>query len=285
VTGVQTCALPICFRAVLDHYALDSTRIRPGQSHENGGVEKGHDLVKSAVAQALLIRGSCDFASVSEYESFVRAVVERKLNSRAAEKLSLEREQLRPLPSSALPSYTSHSAKVRKWCTIRVSSRTYSVPSRLIGHEVKVRQHPEVVEVYYKDQLIETMPRLIGDRSARIDYRHVIRSLVRKPGAFARYRFREDLFPSLVFRQAYDALRRFRGERADIEYVRILHLAAEPLEGPVKRALEQLLASGSAFDYSAVKEIAKPEPVHVPVLRIPLPNLDVYDALLAGGAL
>lgn len=272
------------FRGVLDHYGVDSTRIRPGQPHENGVVEKGHDLVKSAVAQALLIRGSRDFASAAEYESFVRAVVERKLNSRAAEKLSLEREQLRPLPSAALPSYTTHFAKVRKWSTIQVNARTYSVPSRLIGHEVRVRQHPEVVEVYYRDHLIETMPRLIGDRLVRIDYRHVIRSLVRKPGAFARYRYREELFPSLVFRQAYDALRRFRGERADVEYVRILHLAADPLEGPVERALVQLLASGSAFDYSAVKEIAKPEPVHVPVLRIAPPNLGVYDALLAGGA-
>ena len=271
------------FRSVLDHYGVDSTRIRPGKAHENGVVEKSHDLVKNAVAQALLLRSSLDFASVSEYESFVRAVVERKLN-RSTEKLSLEREQLRPLPSTALPSYTSHSSKVRKWSTIQVNGRTYSVPSRLIGHEVKIRQHPEEVEVYYRDHLIETMPRLTGDRSARIDYRHVIRSLVKKPGAFARYRYREELFPSLVFRRAYDALCRFRGERADVEYVRILHLAADPAEGPVERALTQLLASGSPFDYSAVKEIAKPEPVHVPVVRIPSPDLSVYDAMLSGGA-
>jgi len=272
------------FRSVLEHYGVDSTRIRPGKSHENGVVEKGHDLVKSAVAQALLLRGSRDFASPEEYESFVRSVVERQLNRRAAEKLLVEREHLRPLPSTSLPSYTTHSSTVRKWSTIQVNARTYSVPSRLIGRQVKVRQHPEVVEVYYKDRLIETMPRLLGDRLARIDYRHVIHSLVRKPGAFARYRYREELFPSLVFRQAYDALRRFRGERADIEYVRILQLAAEPLEGPVERALEQLLASRSAFDYAAVKEIAKPEPVHVPALRIPSPNLAVYDAMLCAGA-
>ncbi len=271
------------FRDVLDHYELDSTRIRPGKSNENGVVEKGHDLVKSAVAQALVLRGSRDFSSVAEYESFVRGVVEAKLNRRAAEKLVVERQQLRPLPSSPVPSYTTHRATVRRWSTIRVSSRTYSVPSRLIGHEVVVRQHPEVLEVYYRDHLIETLSRLFGDRTVRIDYRHIIWSLVRKPGAFARYRYREELYPSLVFRCAYDALRRFRGERADIEYVRILHLAASTLEGPVERALIELLDSGEAFDYAAVKAIAHPEPVARPVVRIPAPDLRSYDALLAGG--
>ena len=272
------------FGSVLDHYGLSSTRIRPGKANENGVVEKGHDLVKSAVAQALVLRGSREFASVSAYEQFVRGVVERRLNGRAAEKLLVEREQLRALPASPVPSYTTHRAKVRAWSTMRVSSRTYSVPSRLIGHEVVVRQHPEHLVVYYKDRPIETMPRLMGDRTVRIDYRHVIRSLVRKPGAFARYCYREELFPSLVFRRGYDALVRFRGERADIEYVRILYLAADTLQGPVERALAELLGSGEPFDYAAVKAMAKPEPVAVPTVRIPAPDLGRYDALLVRGA-
>lgn len=273
------------FKAVLEHYGVDSTRIRPGKSHENGVVEKGHHLVKSALAQALVVRGSRDFPSVASYESFAREVVERKLNRRAASKLAVEREHLRPLPPSPVPNYTEHRAKVRRWSTIRVSSRTYSVPSRLIGHEVKVRQHPEVLELYYRDHLIETMPRLRGDRTVRIDYRHVIFSLVKKPGAFARYRYREELFPSLIFRQAYDALVGFRGERADVEYVRILHLAASTLQGPVERALADLLEAGTRFDYVTVKAIVKPEPVHVPALHIPAPDLKVYDTMLQAGAL
>ena len=75
-------------------------------------------------------------------------------------------------------------------------------------------------------ELVERLPRLQHKGQAHIDYRHVIWTLVRKPGAFARYRWREELFPSLVFRRAYDALRSRLGERADAEYVRILHLAA-----------------------------------------------------------
>ena len=88
------------------------------------------------------------------------------------------------------------------------------------------RQHPSTVEVLYGGRVLCTMPRLRGAADHRIDYRHIIASLVRKPGAFARYRFREELFPSLTFRAAYDALGRMHGERADVEYVRLLHLAA-----------------------------------------------------------
>ena len=112
---------------------------------------------------------------------------------------------------------------------------------RLIGKEVQIRLYAGHLEVYYKGHLVERMERVRGEREARVDYRHVIGSLVRKPGAFARYRFREQMFPSMTFRLAYDALREWRGERADVEYVRILHLAAMTMESTVDSALALLL--------------------------------------------
>jgi len=123
--------------------------------------------------------------------------------------------------------------KVRKWSTIQAAGRTYSVPSRLIGKEVKIRLYSDHLEVYYKGHLVERMARVHGEGETGVNYRHVIGSLVRKPGAFARYRFREQLFPTRHFRMAYDALREWRGERADVEYVRILHLAAKTMEATV----------------------------------------------------
>ena len=133
---------------------------------------------------------------------------------------------LRPLPPAPMPEYVNYRDRVRKWSTIQVAGRTYTVPSRLIGKEVQIRLYADWVEVYYKDHLIERMERVRGEREANVNYRHVIGSLVRKPGAFARYRFRKQLFPTLQFRLSYDSLREWRGERADVEYVRILHLAA-----------------------------------------------------------
>jgi hypothetical protein len=280
LTGGRT--LTVRFRHVLEHYDLRSTRIRPGESHENGVVEQRHYRTKSALAQALLLRGSSDFASEQEYRAFVAGVVAKE-NRNVGPALDEERVLLRALPSSAVPSYTIVPSKVRKWSTIRVGRKTYSVPSRLIGHHIKARLHADIVEVYYRDDLVLTMPRLHGGCDHCIDYRHVIWSLVKKPGAFARYRYREDLFPSLTFRRAYDSLVSRRGDRADVEYVRILHLAASTMESLVEAALVGLLEAGTSFDYATVKALCAPEPPAFPSVAIGVPDLAIYDGLLAGG--
>jgi hypothetical protein len=183
-----------------------------------------------------------------------------------------------------VPDYTIWTPAVRCWSTISVNKRIYSVPSRMIGHQVQARQYADVVEVYYRGRLVQTMPRLRGEKTARIDYRHVVWSLVTKPGAFARYRYREELFPTLVFRRAYDALTSTHGDRADIEYVRVLHLAASTMECTVEAALVQLLAEGARFDYVDVKTRVKPERPLIPEMAPLKPDFAVYDGLLAGGA-
>ena len=149
------------------------------------------------------------------------------------------------------------------------------------GDEVEVRQYADYLEVYYKGQLVEQLERARGEQKARVDYRHIIWSLVRKPGAFARYRFKEHLFPTQVFRLAYEALSRWHGGRADVEYVRILHLAANTLEARVERALSRLLEDGGPFDYAAVRVLAAPAPPQIPQLpSLSAPDLKVYDGLL-----
>ena len=275
-------ALNARFADVLEHYATRSSRISPGESHENGAVEKANDLLKSAVEQALIIRVSRDFASPEEYMAFVRAIVDRQFNASAGAALAEERSFLVPLPPAPIPSYSTYHSRVRRWSTVRVRGRIYSVPSRLIGHEVEIRQHPDEVEVLFAGRVIERMPRLREEGGHRIDYRHIIWSLVRKPGAFARYRYREDLFPSLVFRRAYDALRDSRGDRADVEYVRILHLAASTMETTVERRLSELLERALPFEYTDVKGATSPDRPAVPELAIGALDFGAYDALLTG---
>ena len=268
------------YAALLDHYGLQSTRINRGQSHENGVAEQGHYRLKDAIDQALILRGSRDFDTVGDYADFVGEMVQRR-NRLVQGKLEQERIHLRPLPAAPMPEYVNYRARVRKWSTIQAAGRTYTVPSRLIGKEVQVRLYADWVEVYYKDHLVEGMARVHGEREANVNYRHVIGSLVRKPGAFARYRFREQLFPTLHFRLAYDALRKWRGERADVEYVRILHLAATTMEATVDSALALLLEAGEPFDYAAVRDLAEPRPPEAPVLTLAgRPDLKVYDRLL-----
>ena len=139
------------------------------------------------------------------------------------------------------------------------------------------------MEVYYKGHLVERMARVHGDGEVNVNYRHVIGSLVRKPGAFARYRFREQLFPTIQFRLAYDALKDWRGDRADVEYVRILHLAAQTMEATVDSALSLLLEAGQPFDYSEVRDLAEPKVPEAPLLTLSgQPDLKIYDRLLTG---
>ena len=271
------------FRRVLDYYGLLSSRIQPGKPHENGVAEQAHFRTATAIEQALLLRGERDFVDEAAYLRFVRAVVDEERNAPAAARLAEERPYLRPLPSGRVPEYTTFECRVRKWSTIRVGGRVYSVPSRLIGHTVEARQHPSTVEVLYGGRVLCTMPRLRGSAEHRIDYRHIIGSLVRKPGAFARYRFREELFPSLVFRAAYDALGRTHGERADVEYVRLLHLAATTSERRVEATLRAKLDAGDPCDYAGVQALVRPPVPTIPVVHVPRPDLAQYDALIAGG--
>jgi hypothetical protein len=272
------------FRAVLEHYGMRSSRITPGQAHENGVAEQAHRRLKSLIAQALLVRGHAAFDNVAAYDAFVQEVVAYWRNRPAAARFAEERPALRALPSAAIPSYTIYYPVVRRWSTIRVAHRTYSVPAQLMGHTVEARVHPNVVEVRYRDQVVQTMPRLRKEDEHRIDYRHVIGWLVRKPGAFARYRYREDLYPSVTFRRAYDALVRLHGERADVEYLRILHLAATVGEGRVVEVLAAVLDQVGSFDYVTVQAQVAPPVLTVPVIHIPVPDLSVYDALRAGAA-
>ena len=114
-----------------------------------------------------------------------------------------------------------------------------------------------------------------------IDYRHLIASLVRKPGAFARYRYREAMFPTPVFRRTYDALCEALSERqADLNYLRILKLAAKTMQCEVETILEQLAADGDVPRFTVVESQQQPEPQSVPALTPLVADLASYDALL-----
>jgi hypothetical protein len=188
-----------------------------------------------------------------------------------------------------LPEYTEEEVRVTGWSTIRVKYNTYSVPSRLIGEVVRVRVYEDRVEVFHGGERQLTVERLLGQDGHRIDYRHVIWSLVRKPGAFARYRYREGLFPTLAFRRAYDALTEaWAGIRADVEYLRLLHLAASTMESEVEAGVTLLLEAGQVPEAELVKAlVTQKEPPTVLELAVPEVDLSAYDGLLSrptGGA-
>jgi hypothetical protein len=157
------------------------------------------------------------------------------------------------------------------------------VPTGLIGHQVKVRVHEWHLEVHYGGELRETLPRLIGSRKHHVDYHHLIETLLRKPGAFRNYRYRDDLFPALVFRQAWEQLGQWYAPRkADLTYLRILNLAARTLECDVAAALELLLTAEEPWTEHDVEQLLELERPTVPEVDRGVVKLDVYDQLLQG---
>lgn len=183
------------YQALANHYGL---KIDARQAHENGDVEQRHNRFKEAVDQALLLRGSRDFADRAAYVRFLREILDQR-NAGRQTRLAEDRTVLRSLPSARLESYKRARVRVRSGSTIHVDRNIYSVDSRLIGERVDVRLYAEVLEVWFAGNVVERIPRLRGQRKHRINYRHVIGWLVRKPGAFEDYRYREDLFPRVDF--------------------------------------------------------------------------------------
>jgi transcriptional regulator with XRE-family HTH domain len=271
------------YTALMAHYGMEPTTNNLGQAHENGDVEQGHFRFKEAVDQALRVRGSREFADRAAYRHFLQELV-RQRNLTRQHRFAAERQALRPLPRAPLDLYRELRVPVSRGSTIQVLRNTYSLPSRLIGTRVTVRVRSEMLEVYRGTVLLETVPRLFGEHQHRIDYRHISASLVRKPGAFAQYRYRDDLFPTLTFRRAYDALLQAIPSRADRDYVRLLHLAAGTSEAAVDAILAELLAHGQTPTFDVVRDrVRLPETIPLPFVSPAVLDFGIYDDLLIAG--
>lgn len=268
------------YLAVMRHLGMEPRTIAVGEKEQNGDVESAHAQLKRRIKQRLLLRGNSDFESVEEYESWIQAIAEKANRSRC-EKVKDELTAMRSLVVDRLPEYREEDVLVTTWSTIRVKYNTYSVPARLIRERVCVHVYEDKIAVYFAGRLEMQAERLLGRNQHRINYRHIIWWLVRKPGAFRCYRYREELFPTVAFRRAYDALRASLSERqADLEYLRTLHLAAATMESEVEAALEALEKSGQTPRFESVRKMVAPATPEVPEVMTEEVDLASYDELL-----
>jgi lambda repressor-like predicted transcriptional regulator len=265
---------------LLDHYGLEPKTIHVASPNENADVEAAHGVLKRALKQELLLRGSREFEQIEAYEAFLFQVMDRR-NKQRQERLAEEISVMKPLKATPLANSIRRRVRVSSGSLIRVLKKTYSVPTSLISKEVTVYIHEWSLDIYYAGQLVDTLPRLIGQKSHRVNYRHLVDTLLRKPGGFRRYRYREDLFPQLIFRRAWEQLDRWHPpRRADIVYLRILRLAARTFESDVAAALELLVNRGQRWDETDVEKMLEPEPIAVPQLSRGKIELGYYDHLL-----
>jgi hypothetical protein len=262
----------------LSHYGVKPSRNNPGVSHENGSVEKSHDLFKSAVNQHLLLRISRDFPDESSYEKFLIGIKEQRNKMR---KVRLEEEvsHLQDLPERNWRDPIMVYAKVSTASTINILGCIYSVPSRLISYNLQCEVFVDRIDVYYGQQKLFTMPRI--KEGAHIDYRHIIDSLVRKPGAFANYQYRSHLFPQPIFRDTYDKLIELRPSDGHKLYLKLLQMAKCHGEQKLTALLEWCHKTHVVPDIDFIASKLQATLKATPAIEVSIlaPNVDAYDGL------
>lgn len=266
------------------HYGMRASRCNPGQSHENGAIESRHDSLKTAIDQALRLRGSRRFDDRTGYEAFVEQIVQR-FNARVAKRLEAERPMLQPLPPRRTAEYEEMPARVSKYALFTVKGVQYSAPSQLIGHRLMVRQYAQHIECWLGGQCVLQRERAThrdGQRHPRnIDYRHLVAALKRKPGAFARWVLRDAVFPREVYRRTWQRLAAARPEREACKtMVGLLALAADGHEAQLADELEQLIELDHLPDLGALTELLAPPRRELADVAVHLPPLADYDELL-----
>ena len=265
---------------VMDHFGMQPRTIQVDSPHENGDVESLNGALKRRLKQYLLMRGSSDFDSVDTYRRFLEQVLE-KANRGRSERVSEELERMPVLNVSGLAEYNEYRCRVRSSSTITVKRRIYSLPSRLIGEHVSARCYEDRLEVSYKGVHQLTAPWIARDGDHHINYRHLIGWLVRKPGAFRQYRFREELFPSDLFRWAWESLSETLSHRtADREYLQLLNHAAQTMQCEVETVLSSMRRKGEIPRLNRVLDECRPAVQEPPRLQPLVVSLHDYDKLL-----
>jgi Mu transposase, C-terminal domain len=269
------------YAQLMAHLGMKPRTIGIGESHQNGDVEACNGALKRRLEQHLLLRGSRDFESVEAYQAWIDEVLVQA-NALRRTRLAEELLVMRPLTAARLPRYRELRVRVTSNGTIQVQRNTYSVPPRLSGEQVVVRVFDLHLEVFYGGRCQRVVERLRGEGKHQVDYRHVIWSLVKKPWGFARYRYRDALFPTAVFHRAYGALNASLSEwQADLEYLRVLHLAAATMQHEVEAALELLLGESRLPRFEAVRALCGQRTPEVPEMAPLVVDLTGYDELLA----
>lgn len=267
------------------HYGMEPTRNNAGVSHENGAVEAAHGHLKTGLAEALELRGTRDFPDLAAYQAFLQEFIARK-NARRRAEVAVELAALLPLPPHRTTDFSSATVTVTRSGTISVRNVLYTVPSRLVGCRVKVHIYDDRLVCYLGTTPVLTVARRYfkrnGPRQRVVDYRHLIGALIRKPQAFRHSVFRDELFPSSVFRRTWETLdQRLDPQKACRVYVGLLHLAAmQGCEAVLADHLAAVLDAGGTPDLEAARTAVVPPIITPPAVMVMAPDLAVYDELL-----
>src|SRR6202030_4559613 len=185
-----------------------------------------------------------DFDTLEAYRRFIDEVVVRR-NARNRKRLDLERPERQALPAHRTRDYEETIVTVTSTSGFTLRKVFYSVPSRLIGHRLRVRLYDDRLECFLGATPLLTLrrgqPHSSGKHGHVGDYPHLIHALRRKPMARLNLVYREQLFPRRAYKRAFEALLAGDSEKqACRTMVGLLALAHD-------RACEAELAEGFAL--------------------------------------
>jgi hypothetical protein len=274
------------YDALCAHYGMEPTRNNRGVAHENGAIEAPHGHLKHAIRDALLLRGSSDFEDLSDYRRFVDEIVGRK-NARNAKRIDAERAHLQSLPTARTCDYEETLVYVTSAGGFTLRKVFYTVPSRLVGHRLRVRLYDDRLELYVGGTLLMSLERGRAGNNGKhghvVDYRHVIHALRRKPMALLNLVYRDQLFPREAYRLMFERLRERLPARAACKMmVDLLSLAHErACEAQLAALLSEHLVEDRLPEMNALRARFAPDPARLPEVCVKLASLSDYEALIS----
>lgn len=274
------------YEALCAHYRMAPTRNNRGVAHENGSIESAHGHLKAAIRDALLMRGTPDFPDLTGYRAFVDEIVGRR-NAARTKRIAAERAYLQPLPATRTTDFEEVIVTVSSTGGFTLRKVFYTVPSRLIGHRLRVRLHDDRLEVFMGGTHLLTLPRGRAHSDGRhdqvVNYRHVIHALRKKPMALLNLVYRDKLFPRPAYRRAFEALSAQLPEKMACKItVDLLALAHDRgCERELAEEMDRVLNTGSLPDPLALRRLFGPDPADFPSISVLPVALDSYDALVA----
>ena len=274
------------YEALCAHYRMAPTRNNRGVAHENGSIESAHGHLKAAIRDALLMRGTSDFPDLTGYRAFVDEIVGRR-NAARAKRIAAERAYLQPLPANRTTDFEEVIVTVSSTGGFTLRKVFYTVPSRLIGHRLRVRLHDDRLEVFMGGTHLLTLPRGRAHPDGRhdqvVNYRHVIHALRKKPMALLNLVYRDKLFPRPAYRRAFEALSAQLSEKMACKItVDLLALAHDRgCERELAEEVDKALDTGGLPDPVALRRLFGPDPADLPSISVLPVALDSYDALVA----
>lgn len=277
------------YDALCAHYLMEPTRNNRGVAHENGSIESSHGHLKSSVQDALLLRGVAEFADLLAYRRFIDEIVSRK-NARNGKRIDAERALLQSLPRERTCDWEETFVYVTSSGGFTLRKVFYTVPSRLIGHRLRVRLYDDRLDLLLGATMLMTLERGRGGANGKhghvVDYHHVIHALRRKPMALLSLVYRDQLFPREAYRLMFEFLREELAERAACKMmVALLSLAHDrSCEAQLATVLADDLDNRRMPDINALLARFMPDPARLPQVTVHLASLNSYDVLVESRA-